>query len=315
MAVKYFKTTAMLIAVTLLFATLIIYCSDKGTEPEDDNSIKITSKVGCKDFIAGSVVIPGNGSDMDCVHYEYENNKLTVIHENAGFNCCTDFSATVQIDGDTIVITEGEQGMYCACLCLYDVEYEIAEVPCGQYLLKIVELYTHESDTILQGEIDLCEEATGQFCVQRIYYPWNIGGDPGGSLKTHSGCGGFDYGGPETLCPDDSNCIIYDYNSSTGILNLRHQNAAFNCCIEELIAGFEIGADVIIVSEDEILLHGGCDCICPYDLDMEVVDLTPGLYTFKFTSQYIWGDTVVFTADLRESPSGYFCFAEALMEL
>ncbi len=77
--------------------------------------------------------------------YQYdEENGLILQHINAGFNCCSEVSANITIGGNLITVEETESGDFCYCLCLYDVEYRIEDLPPGEYTIKFVELCLEE---------------------------------------------------------------------------------------------------------------------------------------------------------------------------
>ncbi|UCF06461.1 MAG: hypothetical protein JSV33_05390 [bacterium] len=117
-------------------------------------------------------------SDMDCIVYDYSwTGVLRLTHVNAGFNCCPgEIIADITISNDTITIVEGETESGCLCLCLFDVEYEIRNLPQGTYHLRIEELYVTASDEPLTCRIDLEAYPSCSFCVGRDSYPWSIGG-------------------------------------------------------------------------------------------------------------------------------------------
>ncbi|MEW6379918.1 MAG: BsuPI-related putative proteinase inhibitor [bacterium] len=74
----------------------------------------------------------------------------------------------------------------------------------------------------------------------------------------------------------------YSYQQDSGILFLKHTNASFNCCIEEITVTMSIEGQVINVYEEEKLKGSGCRCMCNYDITAEVVDLPAGTYEVNF---------------------------------
>jgi hypothetical protein len=84
----------------------------------------------------------------------------------------------------------------------------------------------------------------------------------------------------KTQSPD---CVQYQYDGQ-GTLTLKHVNAGFNCCPGDITAQIDITGNVITVVELEN--QTGCHCLCLYDLDYEVTNLTPGQYTVRFVEPY-----------------------------
>jgi hypothetical protein len=132
---------------------------------------------GCKDFSIGGATdtIP---PDQDCMAYQYDGaGVLLLLHVNAGFNCCpTEILADVTIEDDIITIVEDEslEGGGCFCLCLFDVNYRIEDLPPGEYTIRVYGMYLDEGDQILEFTVDLASLPSGAHCVYRDYYPWGI---------------------------------------------------------------------------------------------------------------------------------------------
>jgi hypothetical protein len=96
------------------------------------------------------------------------------MHINAGFNCCPgEIYCDIDIRNDTIFLIESEEKAECDCNCLYDIDITIAEVEKQKYHISIDEPY-HKGQEKILFEIDLIENETGIFCVQRTLYPWGI---------------------------------------------------------------------------------------------------------------------------------------------
>ena len=93
---------------------------------------------------------------------------------------------------------------------------------------------------------------------------------------------------------------------SSGRLYIRHVNAVFNCCAEELRANASVTDNRIIITESE--KSSACDCICPYDLSFEVGPLTDGKYTVvinRDTQEY-----TTFVIDFDKNLSGRFVISK-----
>jgi len=112
-------------------------------------------------------------SDQDCIEYSYNGaGLLTLRHLNAGFNCCPEYETMVQIVEGVITIEEIEIAGMCDCLCLFDLDYRIINLPPGQYTIQVIEPYTTETDEKLEFTVDLQSTPNGMFCVSRDHYPW-----------------------------------------------------------------------------------------------------------------------------------------------
>jgi hypothetical protein len=112
--------------------------------------------------------------DMSCASYRYgDDNVLRITHENAGFNCCAGaISADISVENGVITIAEREDRSDCDCACLWDVSYEIANVPPGSYTVRFVEPYRNAEDEALEFPIDLASAPSGIACAGRVRYPW-----------------------------------------------------------------------------------------------------------------------------------------------
>lgn len=127
---------------------------------------------GCKTF--QEVLSPDSApADQDCVEYSYDGvGTLLLKHWNAGFNCCPEMATNVSIEDNVITIEEIEIAGYCDCLCLFDLDYEIVQLPPGEYTVTVIEPYVHEGQEILEFSIDLVSSPSGIHCVYRDFYPW-----------------------------------------------------------------------------------------------------------------------------------------------
>lgn len=116
----------------------------------------------------------GMDTDQDCINWLYDGEAtLTVNHINAGFNCCPiQFYFDIDITNGVITVTESEEEMGCDCNCLFDITYDIYEIPKGEYTIIFNEPYVSSEDEPLTADIDLTQPGSGSFCVTRTHYPW-----------------------------------------------------------------------------------------------------------------------------------------------
>jgi hypothetical protein len=136
---------------------------------------QLTGSSECKTFPA-SFAKSDVGPDQDCLEWQYDGASLLALrHVNAGFNCCPRLLlAQIVIQGADIGIDESEDltGAGCFCLCLYDLDYEIANLPPGVYSITVNEPYAPEGGEVLEFTLDLVNSPVGSYCIQRDTYPW-----------------------------------------------------------------------------------------------------------------------------------------------
>ncbi len=70
----------------------------------------------------------------------WETDHIAVLHHNAEYNCCIDeIAVAMAIDGFTITLTETEMLQApCDCVCLYDVNSSIYDLPSGDYTINVM---------------------------------------------------------------------------------------------------------------------------------------------------------------------------------
>lgn len=192
------KTGIIVILASLVLAggIIILSCSDKGetssgyetlpapsasaekadiTEYETSEymlPIEIDSLSDCLNMglVADTPDIPFN---LDCIEWVYGNNKkLHIHHGNAGFNCCPEIAKMLKVQGDSIIVTEIEISGDCRCTCLLDMYYTISLLQPGVYHFKVIEPYVGNNEEQLEFTLDLINEPTGSYCVERDFYPW-----------------------------------------------------------------------------------------------------------------------------------------------
>jgi hypothetical protein len=127
-----------------------------------------------------------------------------------------------------------------------------------------------------------------------------------GSLTNHSECKNFKAGDLKFTEPDTFSCVHYLYNESTHKLIMNHINAGFNCCPEKLYCEVSENNDTIIIREKE--KDQGCDCICLFDLDIELSGIDQKSYFINFIEPYAEGqEELLFEMDLTENVEGEYC--------
>lgn len=171
------KASTNLILIFLVTALFIICCEkDNSSKKEINFSGSLTSYSSCKNNFKSTLEVNETPDTLSCVEYVFdnENNKLTLKHINAGFNCCPDtITCDIKLNGDTIQIEEHEGAALCDCNCVYDLDLEIKGVEAKKYRVKMVEPYA-DDQAKLDFQIDLIQNASGSYCVTRKQYPWGV---------------------------------------------------------------------------------------------------------------------------------------------
>jgi len=283
---------------------LVTYLFSGGPAPCASPTGTLVDYTGCKTFQKEG---DGTPPTVDCIEYEYDGaSVLSLKHVNAAFNCCPiAIEAEITIENSLITIDESESFDSigpCPCLCLYDLDLEIINLPPGEYTISVNELYLYPGDEILEFTISLSSSpSSGSHCVDRDNYPW-------GYYETASVdfgvCKTFEKATPPDSTPPDQDCIEYQYDGQS-VLSINHINAGFNCCPDELAAIISIEGNVITIEEVEYLYSGGCYCLCLFDLDYDITGLPPSDYTVKVIEPYRHPDDepLEFTISLSSSPS------------
>jgi hypothetical protein len=147
---------------------------DETALPTGAVSIGLLDMSGCKESLTGIPLATAPSSE-DCVEWWYVGgHTLHLKHINAGFNCCPTVDVDIRVVGSTITVEEIEIEGLCHCLCLFDVDYEIENLPPGVYELVFIEPYLPPGDEVLGGALDLVSSPSGRLCVGRSQYPWGL---------------------------------------------------------------------------------------------------------------------------------------------
>jgi hypothetical protein len=132
--------------------------------------------------------------------------------------------------------------------------------------------------------------------------------DPTGALLQYDGCKEFQGNNnmSQALVSNTSDCLQYQYDGQN-TLTLKHINAGFNCCPGDITAEIEFNGNLITITEGE--QEQGCRCLCLFDLDYKVINLSPGRYTIRITEPYIDENDQVLECPLElfSATSGSYC--------
>jgi len=113
--------------------------------------------------------------ESSCINFSYDGDSLlTMMHYNAGFNCCPErFTVDIEVKGDSLIIREAELKQGCKCNCLFNLEIKVHNLPADTYHVRFVEPCVNHSISRLIFDLDLKKEPVGQFCVTRPEGWWN----------------------------------------------------------------------------------------------------------------------------------------------
>ena len=104
----------------------------------------------------------------------------------------------------------------------------------------------------------------------------------------------------------DQECISYYYEKGT--LYLTHINAGFNCCPGDF-GVVKLSTDGSAIILDETKVTGDCHCLCLYDVDYKIENISPAKYNFKAIGNVSIGNGKPLSGsiDLLNEKSGTFC--------
>jgi hypothetical protein len=169
MNLKRFSTIMFCMMVVSVLSVVLITCGCKENADVQDVQVVLTGHTSCK----GSLDVgKADGTQYSaCAQYNYDGQKtLTINHINALLQCCSgDISVKFDYTGNLITIGENQTTSGCYwCLCLYDLQFEVTNLPPGQYRIRFIEPYLNSKDEPLDFTITLTSSpATGTICVER----------------------------------------------------------------------------------------------------------------------------------------------------
>lgn len=167
--------------ITIVFCTLFIVCIGSCKNNSITNEAPIGFFIGNSQCKNNPTLTPTSqavhSSNIDCLQYQYDGSRiLTIKHINAAFNCCPQkISASIDITSNTITIIENEAASQCSCLCLFDLELRIENLPRGSYYIHVIEPYVNSGDAVMGFNVSLNTQVNDQFCIERNQYPWGLG--------------------------------------------------------------------------------------------------------------------------------------------
>ncbi len=141
-----------------------------------DKAVRIESlsDMECKSGSGNLLKSDAPGPDQTCVDYSFDQDStLTIMHYNAGFNCCPGAILTdVSVEGDSLIIIEKGREVGCKCNCLFHVEMKVYNLKPKVYHVRFDEDLVVPDSLRLVFDIDLKHETAGSECVTRTLDPW-----------------------------------------------------------------------------------------------------------------------------------------------
>ncbi|UCG61573.1 MAG: hypothetical protein JSV52_14875 [Candidatus Zixiibacteriota bacterium] len=306
----------ILSAGLLLVVVLFMGCGDDSAGPGQPQIVgTLSAHSDCGGYVAAKTLADIT-SGQSAVAWAWDGQgTLDLRHLNGAFNCCPQMDCKITVKDNIITVTEMDEGL-CDCLCLTDVDYRITGIPAGTYFVKFEEMNLVEGDEKLEFPVTLGSQAGNDtVVVQRDHYPW-VPEDPliGGTTE-FSECGGFETARLLSEPPADSVCIAWEYDESH-TLKLLHQNVTFNCGMYDIATMVVVDTGAIWIEERPLINPMHCDCL--FDVEIEIPNLSPDFYMVVIMDSY-WdgekwvpsGDSLHFSIDLVQDPSGYHCYEEA----
>ncbi|UCF33977.1 MAG: hypothetical protein JSV78_01465, partial [Phycisphaerales bacterium] len=218
---------------------------------------------------------------------------------NATYNCCPDeIVISLSIQGTTLILTEEEVlTVGCDCICCYDVEATIVDLTPGNYTVQFCwfdyetwgeRCDVQEIEVSQQGEArssgtpSPAPEPTAQDRPEAPSMAPSIPADPPPLTPLVPHVADQQYYGclrDESLpCPEPDS-FIFTVEGNT--LHVLHENATYNCCLDEIVISLSVEDDLLILTEEEIAPMP-CWCICCFEAEVTIVDLPPRVYTVEF---------------------------------
>ena len=138
---------------------LMVGCDSAG-DGLGNVSSEFIGRSGCQNNPStGEFGIADTQDEEECIVFSYAGMEMDISHFNCLLNCCPDpIAVTAELESRTIdIYIRGESG--CHCICLFDLEYQVHNIPPGSYAVRI-----RGYGTIREFSVDLFEGQHGKKC-------------------------------------------------------------------------------------------------------------------------------------------------------
>jgi hypothetical protein len=128
-----------------------------------------------------------------------------------------------------------------------------------------------------------------------------------GQVVSYTACkNGLKSTSSSTAIADSLSCIDYSYDHANSTLIIKHINAGFNCCPENLYCNIRSSNDTIIIQESE--KSNNCKCNCLYDINIQIRGVYFKKYQIRLIEPYSTErDKIIFEIDLTKNIKGSYC--------
>ncbi|MBN2360902.1 MAG: hypothetical protein JXR83_15710 [Deltaproteobacteria bacterium] len=314
------KRTAMKIAtcaIMLLAACdLVSELTPAGLQPGSDQPgqtlpIAITTQ--------GSACKSSALSEASSIQLTVVGHTLTIADDNATFNCCLIPVMQVTVEQNIITVLETETGdTPCYCMCQYELSAQVTNLPDGDYLVRVYHSQIdaaslvheqtvavpggqpiigapYQSQCLASGEGDgpaepvSCEamdaRGAGEACYLAMGWLWDGAGCS--MITGFCECQGSDC---DALFATQAECETayagcsgeqIEVTTGAGTLTVRDRGAEFNCCLAAWMEATVSGTRIVVVEVEDPDTSNACDCVCRYELSIEISNLPAGDYTVE----------------------------------
>lgn len=189
---------------------------------------------------------------------------LRIVDPEAMFNCCLEPVMDLRLEGDHIIALEHEagDGPGCNCVCSYELSAEIQNLPAGSYLVSVFR--GDETQPVFEQSVAVA--GSGEPVIRDVSQSQCL------SLMDSDAEGDapVDEPGDEPLVE-----VQVD-----GHLVTVTDLAFWNCCALLQLDAWVAGSTVQVLAYEDPESEP-CDCICPFELSMELELPAPGTYTIE----------------------------------
>lgn len=240
---------AMSAAVILLAA-----CGDEPTKPGPGPGPTTPQTSSVQSACKANTKSDGGGS-LDALQSSVSGDSVTITHVDARYNCAEKVKLEASVAGNVIQVKEiitNPDDPKARCMCNYDLSVEIKGLAAGTYTASVS---------------DAASKAVGTTTV-------TVGVAPSLQVSSlQSACKGSPVGFSSTGGQLQAKV-------QGGSLFVLHDDAIYNCASKLKMDASVSGSDIIV---QEVITNPGvvANCMCTYDLSVEIKGLAAGTYTVK----------------------------------
>lgn len=266
----------------------------------------------------------------DTVRLTAIGNTLQVVDPKAFFNCCMEATMETTIANNNITIVEKEVGdpaQSCNCNCDYELTQEISNLSDGDYSVSIYRYDTSQHNLVTRQTVSLPGSGYGIGSTQQseclshdsdvscdsmdavldnsqcdTFWGYTWDGTQCHYLGGACNCDGEDCGNlyqTEQACQDAYGECTSNGSSQVEVLVNGHTltivdgAAEFNCCLHAWMEVQTQGSLITVVEMEDPDATEACDCLCEYELSVDVTVPADGTYTVKVYSGLVAEDNLI----------------------